>query len=80
MAVHTWGSLWQRQMILFHCDNQVVVSIWKAGSKETIALVCLLYYYREAWKIFPLSSQMNAWCNWNKTAGFASIKDSNQEI
>ena len=32
--------------ILFHCDNQAVaiVSIWKAGSKETIALVCLLYY------------------------------------
>ena len=46
MAVHTWGSLWQRQKILFHCDNQAVaiVSIWKAGSKETIALVCVLYY------------------------------------
>ena len=47
MAVHTWGSQWQRQKILFHCDNQAVVSIWKAGStkaKETMALVRLLYY------------------------------------
>ena len=47
MAVHTWGSLWKRQKILFHCDNQAVVSIWKAGStkaKETMALVRLLYY------------------------------------
>ena len=44
MAVHTWGSLWQRQKVLFYCDNQAVVSIWKASStkaKETMTLVHL---------------------------------------
>jgi len=41
------GALWQRQKMLFHCDNQAVVSIWESGStraKETIALVHLLYF------------------------------------
>ena len=47
MAVHTLGSLWQRKRILFHCDNQAVVDIWKSGSSrtsETMALVRLLYF------------------------------------
>ena len=47
MAVHTWGSLWQRKKILFHCDNQAVVDIWESGStraKETMALVRLMYF------------------------------------
>ena len=47
MAVHTWGSLWQRKRILFHCDNQAVVDIWESGStraSETMALVHLLYF------------------------------------
>ena len=47
MAIHTWGSLWQRQKILFHCDNQAVISIWESGTtraKEIMALVRLLYY------------------------------------
>ena len=47
MAVHTWGSLWQRKRILFHCDNHAVVDIWESGStraRETMALVCLLYF------------------------------------
>ena len=47
MAVHTWGVLWQRQKILIHCDNLVVVAICESGStraKETMALVRLLYY------------------------------------
>ena len=47
MAVHTWGSLWQRKKILFHCDNIAVVDIWESGStcaSETMALVRLLYF------------------------------------
>ena len=47
MAVHTWGSLWQRKRILFHCDNHAVVDIYESGSthaSETMALVCLLYF------------------------------------
>ena len=27
MAVYTWGSLWQRKRILFHCENHAVVDI-----------------------------------------------------
>ena len=47
MAVHTWGSLWQRKRILFHCDNQAVVDIWESGctrASKTMALVRLLYF------------------------------------
>ena len=47
MAVHTWGVLWQGQKILIHCDNLAIVTIWELGStraKETMALICLLYY------------------------------------
>ena len=47
MAVHTWGSPWQRKRIPFHCDNQAVVDIWESGStraSETTALVRLLYF------------------------------------
>ena len=44
VAVHTWGSYWCRQKILFHC---AVVSIWKSGTtraSETMGLVSLLYF------------------------------------
>ena len=47
LAVHTWGSLWSRHKILFHCDNQTVVDIWERGctrATHTMALVRLLYY------------------------------------
>ena len=47
VAVHTWGSYWCKQKILFHCDNQAVVSIWKSGTtgaSETMGLVHLLYF------------------------------------
>ena len=33
IAVHMWGPSWQWQKILFHCDNQAVVDIWKEGSQ-----------------------------------------------
>ena len=41
MAVHTWGSLWQRQKILFHCDNQTVVNIWEKGCSNTRKHPCM---------------------------------------
>ena len=47
MAVHTWGSLWQRQKILFHFDNQTVTTC----AKETMALVRLLYYSADKYNI-----------------------------
>jgi len=45
-AVHSWGHLWTKQKILFHCDNAAVVDIWCKGSTrdpETMALVHMLY-------------------------------------
>ena len=45
-AVNTWGHLWSKRKILFHCDN-TVVDIWQKGSthyKEIMALVRLLYF------------------------------------
>ena len=45
-AVHTWGHLWTKHKILFHCDNAAVVDIWRKGTThnpKTMALVCMLY-------------------------------------
>ena len=45
-AVNTWGHNWARRKILFHCDNNTVVSIQKKGStrcKEIMTLVRMLY-------------------------------------
>ena len=53
-AVHTWGSLWSRQKILFHCDNQDVVDIWDRGSTRaphTMGLVRLLYFCASCYNI-----------------------------
>ena len=48
MAVHTWGSLWQKQKILLHCDNQAVVSMHLGIRlnlcKKTMASIQLLYF------------------------------------
>ena len=55
MAVHTWGSLWQRQKILSHCDNQTVVNIWEKGSTKSpdiMALVRLLYFCAARYHIY----------------------------
>ena len=55
MAVHTWGSLWQRQKLLFHCDNQTVVNIWEKGSTKSpdiMALVRLLYFCAARYHIY----------------------------
>ena len=46
-AVNTWGHLWARKKVLFHCDNQAVVDIWKTGttkSSDIMALVHMLYF------------------------------------
>ena len=46
-AVNSWGHQWAKQKILFHCDNEAVVTIWRKDSTrdpETMALVRLLYF------------------------------------
>ena len=54
VAVHTWGSFWSCQKILFHCDNWAVVDIWDKGSTcapHTMGLVCLLYFCASCYNI-----------------------------
>ena len=46
-AVNTWGHNWARKKILFHCDNNTVVSIWNKGStrcREIMTLVHRLHF------------------------------------
>ena len=46
-AVNTWGHLWARKKVLFHCDNQAVVDIWRTGttkSPDVMALIRMLYF------------------------------------
>jgi len=46
-AAQTWGHLWSRKRILFHCDNQAVTEIWRTGtsrSPELMHLVRSLYF------------------------------------
>ena len=41
------GIILAKEKIIFYCDNQAVVDIWKSGStcaSEAMALVCLLYF------------------------------------
>ena len=60
-AGNSWGHQWAKQKILFHCDNEAVVTIWcKSYTRdpETMVLVHLLYFCaacynikgRETWK------------------------------
>ena len=46
-SVSTWGHLWRRKKVFFHCDNHSVCDIWHEGSiksPETMALVRMLYF------------------------------------
>ena len=46
-ASNTWGHLWQRKKVLFHCNNQSVCNTWQKGSTrqpEIMALVRMLYF------------------------------------
>ncbi len=31
MACEVWGPSWHRKRVLFHCDNQAIVHLWKSG-------------------------------------------------
>ena len=46
-VANTCGHLWACKKVLFHCDNQAVVDIWKTGttkSSDIMALVRMLYF------------------------------------
>ena len=65
-AVHTWGSFWSRQKILFHCDNQAVVDIWSRGSTRAphlMALVRLLYFCASNYNINVCVIHVPGVCN-----------------
>ena len=64
--VHTWGSFWSRQKILFHCDNQAVVDIWSRGctrAPHLMALVRLLYFCASNYNINVCVIHVPGVCN-----------------
>ena len=66
VAVHTWGSSWSRQKILFHCDNRAVVGIWDKGSTcapHTMGLVRLLYFCASRYNINVCVTHIAGICN-----------------
>ena len=66
VAVHTWGSSWSRQKILFHCDNRAVVDIWDKGSTRaphTMGLVRLLYFCASLYNINVCVTHIAGSCN-----------------
>lgn len=42
LAVNTWGHLWPRRRILFHCDNAAVVAVVRSGTSRSPPLMALL--------------------------------------
>ena len=42
VACSTWGALWARKRIVFHCDNAAVVAIWQRGSCRCPHLMALV--------------------------------------
>ena len=55
MTVHTWGSLWQWQKILFTVTTKTVVNIWEKDSTKSpniMALVRLLYFCAARYHIY----------------------------
>ena len=66
LAVHTWGSFWSWQKILFHCDNRAVIDIWSRGSTcapHTMALVRLLYFCASNYNIKVCVIHVPGVCN-----------------
>ena len=47
MACETWGEQWSGKRLLFHCDNEAVVHVWKSGRSrcpDLMDLVRALFY------------------------------------
>lgn len=42
VACNAWGPCWQGKKILFHCDNEAIVLIWKRGSSKSKEIMTLL--------------------------------------
>ena len=42
VACSTWGNLWRRKRILFHCDSTAVVAIWGKGACKCPHLMSLV--------------------------------------
>ena len=66
VTVHTWGSSWSRQKIVFHCDSRAVVDIWDKGSTRaphTMGLVRLLYFCASCYNINVCVTHIAGICN-----------------
>ena len=42
VACNVWGPYWKGKKILFHCDNEAIVHIWKRGSCKSQEIMTLL--------------------------------------
>ena len=42
VACNVWGPQWKGKKILFHCDNEAIVHIWKHGSSKSKSIMTLL--------------------------------------
>ena len=42
VACNVWGPHWKGKKILFHCDNEAIVLIWKRGSCKSQEIMTLL--------------------------------------
>ena len=42
MACEVWGHLWGKKRILFHCDNQSMVHLWRNGLSQSPTLMHLV--------------------------------------
>lgn len=41
-CLHVWGPQWKGKKILFHCDNEAIVHVWKHGSSKSKNIMTLL--------------------------------------
>ncbi|XP_006814834.1 uncharacterized protein LOC102809372 [Saccoglossus kowalevskii] len=42
LACSIWGSLWHGKKVLFHCDNESIVNIWRKGSSRCPFIMALV--------------------------------------
>ena len=53
LSCSIWGQFWHGKRIMFHCDNEAIVSIWKKGSSRSPRIMALVRH------IFFVAAQGN---------------------
>ena len=65
-AVNSWGHMWKRKKLLFHCDNHSIVDIWRKGSTRSpaiMALVRMLYFIAARYNFNVMITHIPGTCN-----------------